>query len=112
MKGLSVRWPLSNASDSVAQELRDYVADASHARFSGMEGLRFKTWRMRPAEWFEGTYVFVTDEARRAFEQTFRTSADDSPVSRIIGTGPVVIEAFEVVAIAEGGEGFVSEARG
>ncbi len=28
----------------------------------GCPGLRFKTWRVRRGEWFEGTYVFATDE--------------------------------------------------
>ncbi|GGD15291.1 hypothetical protein [Nocardioides daphniae] len=112
MKGLSVRWPLAQAPSGAEQELRDYVADSSHARFSGMSGLRFKTWRMREGEWFEGTYVFVSDEARAEFEAGFRPGADDSPVSKIVGAGPESIEPFEVVAIAEGWDGFSSSARG
>ena len=111
MQGLSVRWSLAQSPASVAQELRDYVAEASHARFTGMETLRFKTWRMRPGEWFEGTYVFVSEQARSDFEATFRPSAADSPVSRITGGGPESIEAFEVVAVAEGGDGFVAAPR-
>ena len=35
-----------------------------------MEGLRFKTWRMRAGEWFEGCYVVVDDVARDAFQTT------------------------------------------
>lgn len=112
MKGLSVRWSLADAPAGAAQELRDYVADASHARFSGMTGLRFKTWRMREGEWFEGTYVFVSDEARAEFEAGFRPTADEAPVSKIAGSGPVLIEPFEVVAIAEGWDGFASSPRG
>lgn len=112
MKGLTVRWSLAQAPASVAQELRDYVADASHARFTGMDTLRFKTWRMRAGEWFEGTYVFVSDQARSDFEAKFREAAAGSPVSQIAGAAPVVIEACEVVAVAEGGDGFESAARG
>lgn len=112
MKGLTVRWSLAQAPASVAQELRDYVADSSHARFTGMDTLRFKTWRMRVGEWFEGTYVFVSDQARSDFEARFYETASQSPVSGITGAPPVVIEAFEVVAVAEGGDGFASEVRG
>ena len=64
MKGLTVRWSLAEAPDGIEEELATYVAETSHARFTGMAGLRFKTWRMRPGEWFEGCYVFATDEAR------------------------------------------------
>ena len=61
---LTVRWSLVGAPEGVEQELRDYVAETSHARFEQREGLRFKTWRMRSGEWFEGCYVFVDDAAR------------------------------------------------
>ena len=71
MHGLTVRWSLAGAPDGVAEELRTYVEDTSHARFTGKEGLRFKTWRMREGEWFEGCYVFETSAARDAFEQEF-----------------------------------------
>ena len=106
--GLTVRWSLGDAPEGVEQKLCDYVAQSSHARFEGRPGLRFKTWRMRAGEWFEGCYVFVDDAARAAFQQTFTEGADDSPVSRITGTGPVLIEACEVVAVAGGPDGFVS----
>lgn len=112
MKGLSVRWSLAAAPADVAQQLRDYVAEASYGRFTGMSGLRFKTWRMREGEWFEGTYVFVDDAARAEFEAGFRPGADDSPVSQLVGSGPVLIEPFEVVAIAEGWDGFAAAPRG
>jgi hypothetical protein len=105
---LTVRWSLAGASPEVEQELRDYVAGTSHARFEQREGLRFKTWRMRPGEWFEGCYVFVDDAARAAFQEWFAAGADDSPGSRIIGSSPVLIEECEVVAVAGGPEGFVS----
>jgi hypothetical protein len=105
---LTVRWSLAEAPEGVEQQLRDYVAESSHARFEQREGLRFKTWRMRPGEWFEGCYVFVDDAARAAFQEAFTVDADDSPASKIIGSGPVLIEECEVVAVAGGPEGFVS----
>lgn len=110
MNGLTVRWSLA-ASDGVEQELAAYVADTSHARFTGMAGLRFKTWRMVPGEWFEGSYVFASDEARAGFQVTFTAGAADSPVSQIVGSAPVVIEPCDIVAIAEGWDGFVASPR-
>jgi hypothetical protein len=110
MYGLSVRWSLAGATDGVAKELREYVVGRSLERFSGMAGLRFKTWRMRPGEWFEGTYVFATAAARDAFLASFRETAATSPGSAIIGSAPVAMEPFEVVAVAEGGEGFAAGA--
>ena len=105
---LTVRWSLANAPDGVEKELREYVAGSSHARFEQREGLRFKTWRMRPGEWFEGCYVFVDDAARAAFQESFSETAAESPGSKIIGSAPVLIEECEVVAVAGGPEGFVS----
>jgi hypothetical protein len=108
MHALTVRWSLAGAPGGVEDELAAYVADSSHARFTGMDGLRFKTWRMRPGEWFEGCYVFASDEARSAFQETFTAGAADSPGSQIIGSAPILIEPCEVVAVAEGGEGFLA----
>jgi hypothetical protein len=107
MLGLTVRWSLADAPAGVEAELASYVAETSHERFQGRDGLRFKTWRMRPGEWFEGCYVFATDEARATFEQEFSAGAAESPGSRIIGSAPVLVEPCDVVAVAEGGEGFV-----
>jgi hypothetical protein len=107
---LTVRWSLAEAPDGIEQQLRDYVAESSHARFEQREGLRFKTWRMRAGEWFEGCYVFADDAARAAFQESFTADADESPGSKLIGSGPVLIEECEVVAVAGGPEGFVSVA--
>lgn len=112
MKGLTVRWSLADAPDGVEDELRAYVSGTSHARFTGMQGLRFKTWRQRPGEWFEGCYVFATDEARQEFQRTFAEGAADSPGSQIVGSAPVLIEECEIVAVAEGWEGFSAGPRG
>lgn len=81
MMGLTVRWSLAAATDGVEDTLAAYIAETSHARFTGMSGLRFKTWRQVPGEWFEGCYVFATTEA------------------------------CDVVAVAEGWEGFASSPR-
>jgi hypothetical protein len=110
MFGLSVRWSLAEAPEGAAEELRDYVVGTSLDRFTGLAGLRFKTWRMRPGEWFEGTYVFATAEARDGFLASFRETAATSPGSRLIGSSPVLMEPFEVVAVAAGGEGFAAGA--
>jgi hypothetical protein len=108
MHGLTVVWSLRMAPVETADELASYVESSSHARFSGQEGLRFKTWRMRRGEWFEGCYVFETPEAREAFETRFRESAGTSPASEIVGAGPELIEPCEIVAVAEGGSGFLA----
>ena len=108
--GLTVRWSLVGAPVGVEERLRDYVAQTSHARFETREGLRFKTWRMRPGEWFEGCYVFADEAARAAFQESFTATAADSPGSALVGSVPVLIEPCEVVAVAQGPEGFVSAA--
>jgi hypothetical protein len=111
MAALTVRWSLAEAPDGVEDALASYVAETSHARFSAMEGLRFKTWRMRPGEWFEGCYVFVDEEARAAFQESFTATAAESPGSQIIGSAPILIEECVVVAVAEGASGFVAAER-
>jgi hypothetical protein len=108
MHGLTVRWSLEDAPDGVEQSLASYVADTSHARFTGKEGLRFKTWRMRAGEWFEGCYVFESAQTRAAFQEEFTRTAAESPGSQIIGSAPVLIEPCDVVAVAEGGAGFLA----
>jgi hypothetical protein len=112
VNGLTVRWSLADAPDDVAETLATYVADTSHARFTGKPGLRFKTWRMRAGEWFEGCYVFASDEERAAFQQEFTAVAAESPGSQIIGSAPVLIEPCDIVAIAEGAAGFTPALRG
>lgn len=109
--GLTVRWSLAGAPDGVEEALADYVEETSHARFTGMDGLRFKTWRMRSGEWFEGCYVFVDEAARAAFQEAFVPVAGTSPGSVIIGSAPILIEECVIVSVAEGGDGFVSAAR-
>ena len=107
MLGLTVRWSLAGAPETIADDLAKYVATASHQKFTGMAGLRFKTWRMLPGEWFEGDYVFSSDAERAQFQETFTAGAADAPISQMLGRPPVLIEAYEVLAVAEGLEGFV-----
>ena len=111
MHGLTVRWSLADAPEGVEQALAEYVEQSSHERFTGKEGLRFKTWRMRAGEWFEGCYVFETSAEREAFEKQSREVAAESPVSQIVGSAPVLIEPCEIVAVAEGGSGFLAAGR-
>lgn len=108
MYGLTVRWSLTGAPDGVDDALREYVHGTSLERFTGKAGLRFKVWRTRPGEWFEGTYVFATAAARDEFAATFAAGAADSPGSQLIGSAPMLQESFDVVAVAEGGEGFAA----
>lgn len=111
MKGLTVRWSLADAPEGIEEALATYVADTSHAKFTGMAGLAFKTWRMCPGEWFEGCYVFGSDEARAEFQETFTAGAAEAPGSQLIGSAPILIEECDVVAVAEGWEGFTATPR-
>lgn len=111
MKGLTVRWSLADAPEGAEEQLASYVADTSHARFTGMAGLAYKTWRMAPGAWFEGCYVFEDDAARSAFQEKFSATAAESPGSQIIGSAPILIEPCEIVAIAEGAAGFAAAPR-
>jgi hypothetical protein len=97
---------LEHVAEGVEAALRDYVVGTSMARFAEREGLAFKTWRMRSGQWFEGTYVWDTQAARDSFAQTFAAEAAQSPGSLLVGSPPVSIEPFEVVAIVEGPEKF------
>jgi hypothetical protein len=111
MNGLTVRWSLADAPEGVEAELASYVEGTSHARFTGMSGLRFKTWRMRAGEWFEGCYVFATDDARAGFQKAFTEAAAESAGSKLVGSAPVLIEACDIVAVAEGWDGFRAAPR-
>ncbi len=102
---LTVRWSLAGAPEGIEQQLVDYVATSSHARFEGLAGLRLKTWRMRAGEWFEGCYVFVDDAVRTGFQEQFSAAAADSPVSGLVGSAPVLIEECDLVAVVIGPEG-------
>ena len=111
MLGLTIRWSLADAPEGAEEELAAFVAETSHARFTGMAGLRWKTWRMVRGEWFEGSYVFATSEAREEFQRTFAEGAAESPGSQMIGSPPILVEACDIVAVAEGWDGFAAAPR-
>ncbi|MCE1179387.1 MAG: hypothetical protein LWW86_10240 [Micrococcales bacterium] len=105
--GLLVRWSLDGTGQETAAQLRQHVVGTSMARFMFQDGLAFKVWRMSEGAWFEGTYVFATEAARDDFRERYAAQGDDcGDVTAIIGSPPQVVEAYEVVAIAEGPEGF------
>jgi len=106
--GLTVRWSLADAPSDALDKLRTYVEDESYSKFAGLDGLRFKSWRARPGEWFEGSYVFASAKARDAFQADFEPKAAESAGSRIIGSGPILIEPCEIVAVVRGPSGFRS----
>ena len=108
MHGLTVRWSLVDAPPETLDELRTYVEDVSFNRFAGLDGLRFKSWRARQGEWFEGSYVFASAAARDAFQADFEPGAAESAGSRIIGSAPILIEPCEIVAVVRGPSGFRS----
>ena len=97
---------IENAPEDAPDRLREYVVGTSIAKFMFLDGLAFKVWRMREREWFEGTYVFDSEQERKVFREEFEATAAESKGSELIGSPPVSIEEFEVVAIAEGPAGF------
>ena len=106
MLGLTVRWSLTDAPEGVEEQLRDYVAETSHARFTGMAGLRFKTWRMVRAS---GSRAATSSPPTRRVRSSSASSPRVPPSRRarqIVGSAPVLIEACDVVAVAEGWDGF------
>ena len=111
MYGLTVRWSLADAPKGTLKALRAYVEEESFAQFAGLEGLRIKTWRARKGEWFEGSYVFVSDKARAAFQESFEKIAAGSAGSKLIGSVPISIEACEILAVLRGPAGFRSSSH-
>jgi hypothetical protein len=111
MYGLITRWSLEGTGTEVSDRLRDYVRDESQPRFMGRAGLVEKIWTMQPQGFFAGNYLWATAEARSEFVASLATLP--SKVTEIVGHGPDVIEEFEIVAVAEGGEGLAGiTARG
>ncbi|WP_235833630.1 hypothetical protein [Aeromicrobium chenweiae] len=106
-----MRWSLTDAPKGTLKALRAYVEEESYAKFAGLEGLRFKTWRAHKGQWFEGSYVFVSDEAREAFQTSFEATAADSKVSKLVGSPPITIEPCEIIGVVRGPSGFRSSGR-
>lgn len=103
MYGLITRWSLAGAPAEAEQQLRDYVRAESHPKFTGRPGLVEKIWTMRPGAFFAGNYIWATEQARAEFVASLATTP--SKVTKIIGRDPELVEEFEIVAVAEGGEG-------
>jgi hypothetical protein len=103
MYGLITRWSLAAAPDGAEQRLREYVRAESHPKFTGRPGLIEKIWTMRPGAFFAGNYMWATEEARAEFVAAL--GAAPSKVTQIIGAEPELVEEFEIIAVAEGGEG-------
>jgi hypothetical protein len=103
MFGLTTRWSLAGTGPEVSDRLREYVGDESHPRFTGRTGLIEKIWTMQPGEFFAGNYLWANEQARSEFVASLATTP--SKVTEIVGHGPDIIEVFEVIAVAEGGEG-------
>jgi hypothetical protein len=111
MYGLVTRWSLAGSSAEVSDRLRDYVREQSHPRFTGRPGLVEKIWTMQPGGFFAGNYIWATEQARAEFVASLADTP--SQVTEIVGHGPNVVEEFEIVAVAEGGEGLAElTARG
>ena len=105
-----MRWSLADAPEGTLDALRTYVEDESFARFAGLDGLRFKTWRARDGEWFEGQYVFVSSEARSTFQADMESRLHELPGTAIVGAPPTLVEECEIVAVVRGPAGFRSSA--
>jgi hypothetical protein len=104
MYGLTIRWSLTHAGAGMNEALRAYVRDESVDRFSGMPGLHLKVWQMVDGGFFAGVYLFATAEARSEFLERFR--GNPSKVTQLIGHDPDVVQEWDEVGIAIGGEGF------
>lgn len=111
MFGLAVRWSLAQATPQIEQKLRDYVADESFAKFAELPDLHQKTWRMVSGAYFEGIYVFESAAAREGFQNDFTPRVGASKVSVIVGSEPIAIEPFEILALVEGPAQFRAAAR-
>ena len=103
MYGLTVRWSLRDAPAGTSQALREYVANESVAKFTGMPGLIQKTWQLAEHGFFSGVYVWATPEAREQWLEQFR--GNPSKVTQLVGDGPELIQEWELIGVAVGAEG-------
>jgi hypothetical protein len=101
--GLTIRWSLRDAPAGTAQALREHVREDGVARFSGMDGLVQTTWQMADRGFFSGVSVWSTPEARAEFLAGFR--ANPSRVTQLVGSGPELIQEWELVGVATGADG-------
>jgi hypothetical protein len=110
MYGLTVRWSLRNSPAGTEQALRDYVANESVARFTGMAGLVQKSWQLAEHGFFSGIYVWATPQARESFLEQFR--ANPSKVTQLVGDDPELIQEWELIGVAIGADGPLSTDSG
>ncbi|WP_442940111.1 M17 family metallopeptidase [Nocardioides sp. B-3] len=64
MKGLTVRWSLAGAAEGIEESLAAYVADTSFA-LHRHDRAPVQDVARGSGDWFEGYYVFASDDARR-----------------------------------------------
>ena len=103
MYGLTIRWSLSGTPAGTEQVLRDYVRDEGVERYTDMPGLHQKTWQMAERGFFSGVYIWATTEARGDFLERFR--ANPSRVTQLLGSGPELVQEWDVVGVAIGEQG-------
>ena len=65
MYGLTVRWSLADAPDGRSRAPARLRRGRVLREVRRPDGLRFKSWRAREGEWFEGSYVFVSRPGAR-----------------------------------------------
>ena len=106
MHGLTIRWSLRDSPAGTDQALREYVRETSVPRFTGRPGLVQKTWQMTDRGFFSGVYVWSSPQARAEFLAAFRASP--SPVTQLVGSGPELIQEWDLVGVAVGADGPLS----
>jgi hypothetical protein len=106
MYGLTVRWSLRDSPAGTDAQLREYVRETSAPRFTGMPGLVQKTWQMVDRGFFSGVYVWSTPQARAEFLEGFRSNP--SPVTALVGSGPELVQEWDLVGVAVGADGPLS----
>lgn len=99
MRAVLVLWDLSAGSKVTFEELREYLREESIARFSGMAGLRQKTWISNPVTGHWGA-LYLFDTPGQADELVGHIAS--GKVVQLTGLTPATIEQFDVEAVTEG----------
>ena len=99
MRAVLVLWGLSTGSKVTFEELREYLRGESIDRFSGMAGLRQKTWISNPVTGHWGA-LYLFDTREQADELVGHIAS--GKVVQLTGLTPVTIEQFDVEAVTEG----------
>jgi hypothetical protein len=100
MHALHVLWDLSQEGAlCTVDDLARSVHEAGLEKFGGMDGLHQKVW-VRDATRYGSFLVFDSAEARDACLAWITER-----VNRLTGLTPVRLEAYEVIAVAEGTAG-------